>query len=123
VRFLRDPLYRLIPLTLVSALYVFCRVGGVIDGSILADLAAVHGPPYYIVLWAFHDSRRTRFWPSYHYGLYLLVVGVVFVPHYVFATRGRRGFGLAAALWLALWAPSLAGLIGFWLYDDLPDPR
>ena len=75
------------------------------------------------MLWAAQDARRSRFWPAYHYGLWLICAGPVLIPHYVFRTRGGRGLGLAVVLSLVLWMPWIGLALGSWFYDDLPDLR
>lgn len=120
---LSHPLYRLAPLVACSAAYSFAVNGGIINGFELANFAAGYGPAYYVVLWVVQDARRTRYWPAYHYPLWLLSAGVVLVPHYVLRTRGWSAIGLAALLSLATWTPAIAGLLGWWFYDDLPDFR
>jgi len=123
VRFLADPFYRLFPLALVSSFYTFCVSGGIINGSLSADYAAAYAPLYYVVLWAGHDSRRSGYWPFYHYGLWMLIFGIILVPQYTIKTRGFRGVGLAIILSLVIWAPTAAGIAGWWLSEKLPDFR
>ena len=122
-RLLSDPLLRLIPLSVVASLYLFSVYGGIINGSPLADVAAGYGLAYFAALWAEADAAASHHWPAYHYGLFLWFFGVLFIPHYVLKTRGTRGVPLAVLLAAVLWLPVAAGMLGWWLYEDLPDFR
>ena len=114
---------RVVVLALVSAGYAFCVNGGVINGSGVADYVAGYSAPYFAALWAQRDSEHSRYWPAYHYGLYLWLAWFAVIPHYLLKTRGRGGIIPALGLSFALWTPVAAGVAGWFLYEELPDFR
>ncbi len=114
---------RVVIIASVAAVYTFSVSGGIINGSPVGNVISSYAPPYFAMLWASKDSARTRYWPAYHYGLYLWLLWFIVVPHYVLKTRGRRGVGLALALSMILWAPALMSFIGWYFYESLPDFR
>jgi hypothetical protein len=81
-----------------------------------ATLCASYGVPLLVVWWAEHDSGRTRFWPAFHYALFLLTLWPIAVPHYVLRTRGWRGLGLAVVLLSAICAPLFGWVAGYLLW-------
>ena len=109
--------------TLAASLYTFCVDGGVINGSDAAELASRVAPGYLVALWVTEDARRTRYWPAYHYALFVWGLGYVAVPHYFWRTRGRAGIPAALGLVLLLLLPTIAGFVGWSLYESLPDLR
>ncbi len=113
----------LLILVSASSVYWFSVSGGIITGSELTSVVMGWSPAYYGMLWVARDSRRTGYWPAFHYGLWLWIFWYVAVPHYVLKTRGREGLGLALGLLLLLCAPTLSGFAGWWFYEDLPDFR
>jgi hypothetical protein len=106
-----------------SSLYFFLAYGGIFAESALGDLVAGYGPAYYAVLWVADDARRTRYWPAYHYGLFLLMLWPLAIPHHVLRTRGRSGLGLACGTFALELLPFAAAFLGAWFYADLPDLR
>jgi hypothetical protein len=97
---------------------LFAHAGGAALGlveprSLGATICASYGVPLLVVWWVERDSQRTRYWPAFHYGLFLLALWPVAVPHYVFRTRGWRGVGLAALLLAAICAPLLGWFVGY----------
>ena len=115
--------HRVVVLAAASAGYTFSVNGGIINGNGLADLLAGYGPQYFAALWVLGEARSTRYAPAYHYGLYLWIGWPILVPHYLLKTRDARGVALAVGVYASLWAPSVAALIGWWFYEDLPDFR
>ena len=110
--------------TAASALYFFLVQGGVFWGSPAAELVAGYGPAYYAMLWASDDARRTRYWPAYHYGLFLICLTPFAIPHYVLRTRGgRSGLARACGAFALQLLPVFAAFLGAWFYEDLPDLR
>jgi hypothetical protein len=101
-----------------SSIYAFSVAGGVIPGSELVSYCAGYAPPYFAMLWVAEDARRTRYWPAYHYGLFLFVFWFIALPHYLIHTRGRAGIGRTAGFVLLMLAPSAAGIAGWWLCDS-----
>ncbi len=81
--------------------------------SLGATICASYGVPLLVVWWVENDSKRTRYWPAFHYGLFLLALWPVAVPHYVLRTRGWRGVGLAGLLLTAICAPLLGWFVGY----------
>ena len=120
---MRTPLHRLCLLVAASSCYTFLVNGGVFSGSQIGDLAAAYGPLYFAMLWVADDAKRTRYWPAYHYGLFLILFWLLALPHYLIHTRGRRGAVNAVGILLLLLAPFATGWFGWWLYEDLPDFR
>lgn len=120
---MRTPFQRLCLLVAASSLYTFLVNGGVFTGSQLGDLAAGYGPIYFAMLWVSDDARRTKYWPAYHYGVFLVLFWFLAIPHYVLRTRGRRGLAFACGLLLLLSLPICAAFAGWWLYEELPDLR
>ena len=92
---------------MVFAYYAGASLGFVEPQSWGPALCANFGVPLLIVWWIELDAARTRYWPAYHYALFLLMLSPVAVPHYVLHTRGWRGVGLAALFFSALCAPIL----------------
>ncbi len=117
------PLAQVNVLAFTGAIYAFCVNGGVINGSELTDYVAGYGAPYFAALWIQRDARQTGYWPAYHYGLFVWLFWFVLIPHYLIRTRGRAGFLPALGFWLALCTPLVAGVAGWWLYEELPDFR
>lgn len=120
---MRPALRRLGVLVVASSAYFFLTSGGVFDSHPVADFAAGYGPPYFAMLWVSDDARLTRYWPAYHYGLFIFVLWFVAVPHYVLKTRDRRAVLLAFGWLLFLSLPALSSGVGWCFYEDLPDFR
>jgi len=116
-------LIRIVILSLVATAYRFAVTGGMISGSELVDAASSLGPAYFVALWVSEDARRSRSMLAFHYLLWVWVLWPIFVPHYVLASRGRRGIGLAIGLWTLLFLPVVGMYAGWSLYYDLPDLR
>ena len=81
-----------------------------------AAVCAQFGVPLLVAWWAERDSKRSRYWPAFHYGLFFVLLSPLLVLHYVFHTRGRRGIGLALALLAAVLAPFLGWCLGALLW-------
>jgi hypothetical protein len=114
---------RLVIISCAAFFYSFCVGGGIIHGTELADYAAGYAPPYFAMLWAKEDARSSRYWPSYHYGLWLWWLSFPVLQHYILKTRGRAGFPLAIAFAFLIFSPFLASILGWWFYEQLPDLR
>jgi len=107
-----NPFGRIFVLAGFSFLYSFGYGFGLIEGSELVWFCYSVGLPLYVVWWVEQDSHDTHYWPAYHYSLWLLSVWPIAVPHYVWRTRGVRGFMLATALLAALSSSFLGWAIG-----------
>ena len=116
---MRTPLQRLCLIAAASSGYTFVVNGGMFWGNQLGDLVAGYSPAYFATLWVANDARSTRYWPAYHYGLFVFLLWFIALPHYVLKTRGPSGWALAAGLILLAAAPALAGVAGWWFYEDL----
>jgi hypothetical protein len=73
------------------------------------------------MLWVADDARRTRYWPAYHYALFLFTFWFFAIPHYVLRTRGRGGLLAAGGLLFLLFLPTCAALVGWLFYEAPPD--
>jgi hypothetical protein len=91
-----SPLKRLLAASAVAAFYSFGVNAEVLAESTLANLTIRFGVAIFFVWWVEADSRRTGYWPFYHYGFWVYVAGIVLVPHYLLRTRGRAGIAGAA---------------------------
>ncbi len=110
-------------LSLLSASYLFCVNGGVINGTPAADLAGFYASAVFGTLWIRRDSRESGYWPADHYGFWVLSIWPLLVPHYFYKTRGRHALSLVLLFYGLLWLPVLAGWAGWIFYEDLPDFR
>ncbi len=68
--------------------------------------------PMFVVWWVERDARQTRYWPAYHYALWVFAAWPIAVPHYILHTRGRRGVPLSLLLLAALLSPYLGWALG-----------
>ena len=120
---MRRSVARLCILVAASCGYNFLVSGGVFSEGLLGSIAAAWAPPYYALLCVACDARQTRYWPAYHYGLFLWSFWYIALPHYVLRTRGWRGLPMACGFLLLMCPPTLAAALGAWLREDLPDFR
>ena len=69
-----------------------------------------------IVWWIRTDAKGTHYWPGFHYGLALLVLWPIAIPHYFFRTGGWRGVLRSLPFFVAMssliWSWSVGLLIG-----------
>ena len=117
------PFARLVVVSALSSTYTFAVSGGVINGLELADYVIGYAAPYFAMLWASQDARQARYWPAFHYGLWLWMLWPISLPHYVLRTRGLAGVPLLVSLLLMTGLPVVASYVGWWLYEYLPDFR
>ena len=120
---MKPALARVAVATSSASLYEFLVYGGVFWGNELADLVAASMARYFVVLWIANDARATRYWPAYHYGLFLYAAPILGTLQYAVRTRGLRGVATAAGLEAAAFAPVAAALLGSFYFDVLPDYR
>ena len=123
MRAMLSPLQQVPLVSGAASLYNFCVYGGVINSWALADVVAAYVTLGFVVLWAWHDSRETGYWPAFDYGLLLLISAPVAIPFHIFRTRGLAGAPLLLGLVAALLAPLAAAYLGGYFYDVLPDLR
>ena len=71
-------------------------VRGYFGGIEKADSGAFlwqFGMPLLLVAWLREDARRSHYWPCFEYDFFAYTAWPVVLPHYLFHTRGIRGFG------------------------------
>src|SRR5262245_37138215 len=115
------PLRRLLVAVGVSCAYNFLINAGVVHEAQFANAALYLTVPMFFVWWVQSDARRTGYWPSYHYGLWLYLLGFVLVPHYVLRTRGRPGVPVAAGMLVLAILPLLFSWVGILVYEHVPE--
>lgn len=68
--------------------------------------------PLFVVWWVEDDARQTRYWPAYHYAVWIFSAWPIAIPHYVLRTRGWNGWPLSLLLLAALMSSSLGWALG-----------
>jgi hypothetical protein len=121
MRIIGTPLRRLLIAVAIACAYNFAINAEIAHETALANATLFVLLPMFFVWWVQDDSRRTRYWPFYHYGLWLYVLGVVLVPHYVLRTRGRAGIPAAIAMFALAILPLGAAWLGILAFDYVPE--
>jgi hypothetical protein len=70
-------------------------------------------PPFAVAAWLAADARVTQVGAVFDAGWLFAMTWPVAVPWYAVRTRGMRGLGLAARLYLFALAPVLAFAVGY----------
>lgn len=94
-----------------AACGVFATVYGFlgVEPSPLMQMLLGVGPAVAVAAWLAADARRTRTILAQDTGLFFYVTWPLTIPWYALRTRGRRGWGLVARLYLL----ALAGWLGY----------
>ena len=88
---------------LAAALYAVAEV----PPSPLVTLFFTWAPAVATILWLQRDVHRTGVGAVYDLGFLLVMASVVFIPWYVWKTRGRSGWRLGLLLYALLYAASI----------------
>ncbi len=107
--------------SVIAALYNFGINAEIVAESQLANVTLFIGFPLTLVWWVQEDARSTRYWPAYHYGLWIFVAAPIVVPHYLMRTRGIAGIPPMLILLGAMLAPLLAAHLGAWAHPYVPE--
>jgi hypothetical protein len=71
------------------------------------------GPQFAVAAWLAADSRLTQVGAVFDAGWLFAMTWPIAVPWYAVRTRGVRGLGLAARLYLSVLAPALGFVAGY----------
>ena len=106
--------------SIVATVYNFGANAAILSESGLACVALI-GLRLSLVWWVRGDSLSTRYWPAFHYGLWVFVAAPIVVPHYLLRTRGRAGLPLVLLVLAVMLAPTIASWIGWLAYPHIPE--